>query len=160
MLVIISLAAFQIVSMKRVKTCKISAVALDSVPVRSAVAGSCGSFFGVKTVSVKTRYHFRKKKLEAGSWSETQIQVSVSSELSKKANLWLIFAPFWGLFFYSNKEKEGLGFVLSFFPWKMRNGKICGPRCLLHLSFVWHFRDNWRGQLPFPISAAQIFLSS
>jgi len=64
--VIISLAAFQIVSMKRVKTCKISAIALDSALVRAAVAESCGSVFRVKTVSVKTGYYFRKKNLEAG----------------------------------------------------------------------------------------------
>lgn len=48
------------------KTCKISALALDSVPVRSAVAESYGSVFRLKMVSVETEYYFTKKKLEAG----------------------------------------------------------------------------------------------
>lgn len=48
------------------ETCKISALALDSVPVRSAVAEGCGSVFRLKMVSVETGYYFRKKKLEAG----------------------------------------------------------------------------------------------
>lgn len=129
--IIISLAAFQIVRVKSVKTCKISAVDLDSVPVRSAVAESCGSVFWVKIVPVKTGYCFRKKNLEAGWWCETWIQVSVSSELSKRQiHYW--FMPLFGeCFLFWQREESLVGRV--FFSWKTRNGKIVA----LGISCIW-----------------------
>lgn len=44
------------------ETCKISALALDSVPVRSAVAEGCGSVFRLKMVSVETGYITLEKR--------------------------------------------------------------------------------------------------
>lgn len=50
--IVITWTAFQ-AEHESVKACKMLVIALDSVPVRSAVAESCASVFSVKTVSDK-----------------------------------------------------------------------------------------------------------
>lgn len=57
---IITLTTFQ-TEHGGVKAWRMPVIALDSVPVRSALAESCASVFSVKTVSVKIGHYWFKR---------------------------------------------------------------------------------------------------
>lgn len=82
------------------KTCQISAVRLDGVPVSSAAAESCGKVFRAKILSAEIRsYPSKGKKRQI----DGEIFKSSYWFPQQKANLFMLF--FLSCFFFPNKGK-------------------------------------------------------